>query len=270
MRRVFSWKFKVRSYEIGRYESVTTANFVHYLEETAMRASADCGFGSEWFHTNGYLWVIRKWMIRLYQPVSYGDEVEARTWVSDFRRVQSHREYELLRAGERILRARANWVFIDSNTMRPQRLLPEFYDAYQPSGEALENLQTSLTKSEPNLDIPSFEYRHTVKTYELDMIGHVNNANYFNWVEEAQLQALHSIGWQTPLPIVTHEMEYKQGAEADDPVIITSWVPEATAERVAWLHEIRHAESHNLLARDYVTMTADRKKLLNAIHNQML
>lgn len=270
MRRVFSWNIKVRSYDIGRDNHVTTANFVQYLEETAMRGSADCGYDSKWFETNGYLWVIRKWMIRLYQPVHYGDELQAHTWVSDFRRVQSHREYELLRNGERVLRARANWVFIDSQTMRPQRLLPEFRDAYQPSNETLEDLQTCLDTAEAMPDTPHFEYHHRVRYYELDKIGHVNNANYFRWVEEAQLQALRRIGWESPLPIVTHEMEYKQGTDANAPVIISSWIPEATSECIAWLHEIRHATTASLLARDYVTAAADRKKLLNAIQNRVL
>src|SRR5690606_13725609 len=116
-------------------------------------------------------------------------------WVSDFKRVQSHREYELLSGDTRVLRARANWVFVDATNLRPMRLLPEFSDAYQPSGEELEDLQVHLDNPTLIENPRQFTRQHHVQHYEMDKLWHVNNANYIRWTEEACLRALQSLGW---------------------------------------------------------------------------
>ncbi len=260
-RKIFSWRFKVRSYEIDQYGHVNNANYINYLEETALRASASVGFSTEWFDANQCLWVIRKMMVRYHEPAIYGDELEARSWVSDFRRVQSHREYEIVRVrdGVRVLRARANWVFIDREDLRPKRLLPEFYEAYQPSEEPMENIGTRIKNPDIYEDAHRFISYRTVNRTEIDRVGHVNNAHYFRWVEEAYFKALNSVGWddrrlQEEKFIIlagSHEMEYKREAKEGDPIKIVSWAPELSRVRGSWIHEIRHAETDELIAKDY-------------------
>lgn len=253
MRKIFTWEFQVRSYEAGRFGFVENATFINYLEELALRASADAGYGSEWFEKRGLLWVIRNWTVRLYEPVFYGDALEGRTWVSDFRRVQSNREYEIMRGETRILRARANWVFVEWKTLRPTRLLSEFFDAYQPSGEVQENLDTRLSNAISIAESPRFVIERKVHYYELDKVWHVNNANYVRWVEEACIQAMESAGWsqrEHQWRILSHEIEYKHGAQAGDAIRITSWVAARTATQMEWRHEICHQASGDVIATD--------------------
>ncbi len=259
MRKVFKWQFEVRSYEVGRYGVVDNANFINYLEEAALRGSAFSGYDSAWFEANDCLWVIRTWMIRYYAPTYYGDQLEAHTWVSDFKRVQSHREYEILRDGKRIVRARANWVFIDANTLRPKRVLSEFEEAYRPSGEVLEDLELRLDEADAADTGREFVYQRTAQYYELDKVGHVNNAQYIRWIEEASVRAMRSItgGEDHGFQVMTHELDYKQSAQADDPIAIKSQVVGVATDKIALTHAIRHAENDTLIAEDYSIVRVD-------------
>src|SRR5262245_61593343 len=133
MSKTYSWRFQVRTYEAGSDGLVSPTNLQRYLEEGAMQASASAGYDYDWYRNNNRLWVLRTTTIRYFAPVIFPDELELTTWVSDFRRVQSNRDYALHRVsnGELVLRGRGNWVFLNTETMQPMRVPPEFVEGFE-------------------------------------------------------------------------------------------------------------------------------------------
>lgn len=261
MPRIYRWTFPVRSYEIDQFGHVNNAVYLNYLEETAVRASADAGYDNNWFDADGSLWVVRTMSLRYFEPAVYGDELEAASWVSDFRRVRSHREYEIKRArdGVRILRARADWVYLDRYTMKPKKLATEFEHAYDPVPNSQEELGIYLKNPQRFDDSHHFVARWHVQPHEIDRVEHVNNAVYLRWVENAFYRAMHSVGWghermkaENFLILAgAHEIEYFQSAQLGDEITVTSWAAEIERVRGAWIHEIRRSDTNELLARDY-------------------
>jgi acyl-CoA thioester hydrolase len=75
------------------------------------------------------------------------------------------------------------------------------------------------------------ESRLTVRTYECDSYGHVNNANYLHYLEYARYEFLRDIGFDYPAMIKAGygvyvarvEIDYKQPALPDDELLIRSW-----------------------------------------------
>jgi acyl-CoA thioester hydrolase len=71
----------------------------------------------------------------------------------------------------------------------------------------------------------------TVRTYECDSYGHVNNANYLNYLEFARYEFLKDIDFDYPemvkagygIYIARIEIDYKKPAFADDTLEIRSW-----------------------------------------------
>src|SRR5256885_2390139 len=80
---------------LKKNKQVSPPVFLNYLEEGAIQASAEKGYTYQWYNENKRVWFVRKATIRYFELVTYGEELELRTWVSDSRRVQSHREYDL-------------------------------------------------------------------------------------------------------------------------------------------------------------------------------
>jgi acyl-CoA thioester hydrolase len=70
-----------------------------------------------------------------------------------------------------------------------------------------------------------------VRTYECDSYGHVNNANYLNYLEFARYEYLKTIGFDYPAMIKAGygvyvariEIDYKKSARVDDVLLIRSW-----------------------------------------------
>ena len=70
----------------------------------------------------------------------------------------------------------------------------------------------------------------TVRTYECDSYGHVNNANYLNYLEFARYELLKDVGFDYPAMIEAGygvfiariEIDYKKPAIVDDELTIKS------------------------------------------------
>ena len=107
--------FRVRNYECDAYGHVNNANYVRYMQEAALDASAAVGYDEARYNELGHIWVIRETNIEYLRPLRFGDSVEVTTWVGDFRRVRSRRFYELRNAetGDMVAQGSTDWVYID-------------------------------------------------------------------------------------------------------------------------------------------------------------
>jgi acyl-CoA thioester hydrolase len=258
--RQYRRTFRVRHYELDSFGHVNNSVYVNYMQEAAIEASADAGFGPAWYREQGTSWVIRRLSIRYHLPAQYADELEVSTWISDVRRVSSTREYLITRTrdGARVARARVNWVYLDSSTGGLSRLPAEMAAAFEPTEEK-EELGIRLTRPEQPADAHRYRSTRRVQTYELDTARHVNHAVYLNWVEQAYFDALRAAGH--PIEKTRgegwlalqggHDIEYFEPAFDNEEVEIRSWVCELGRVRGAWTHEIYSVGRSRLLAREY-------------------
>ena len=89
-----------------------------------------------------------------------------------------------------------------------------------------------------------------VRTYECDSYGHVNNANYLNYLEFARYEFLRDVGFDYEsmvkagygVYIARIEIDYKKPAVTDDVLEITSWAIKKGAVSGALAQEIRRGD----------------------------
>ncbi|MBI1802366.1 MAG: acyl-CoA thioesterase [Chloroflexi bacterium] len=98
-----------------------------------------------------------------------------------------------------------------------------------------------------------------MRRYELNTLGQVAPAVYFNWLEHAVFRAGESRGW-TPQKMQAenliilqrrHDAEFFAPARYRDAVEIVSALVEVRRVRGTWRHEVFNAASGALLMRDY-------------------
>jgi acyl-CoA thioester hydrolase len=251
MSRTYHRQFRVRGYEVGASARVHDSVFLNYIQQAAFEASADAGYDTRRYDALGTIWVIRKQTIAYLASLFYDDVVQLTTWVSDVRRVRSNREYALRRAADDSLVAvaRADWVYLDVAKQFPHRITPDIIQAFQPNGRSALDDAPPI---EPNQRVSgrSFVYHHSVKSYELDNLRHVNNANYLNWLHQARLDALSGAGYAPNTETYTftnlggnispvrYEIEYLVPAVGGDQVEVRSQVVAAGTNQLTWLHQI--------------------------------
>lgn len=235
MPAIYTAQFQVRHYECDAYGHLNNANYARYMEEAAFEASASVGYGKARYEAMGYLWLAHETEIEYLQPVVYGDTIAVTTWVGDFRRVRSRRYYEFRKAGseELVARASTDWVYLEAATQRPAIVPVEMIEAFAPEGA--EKVATLPRKKFPPPPTPPpgvFKMRRRVEWRDIDTAHHVNNAVYFNYIEDCGMQVSVAHGWplsrseDAGFAVVAreHHIEYRNPAMLDDELEIATWV----------------------------------------------
>jgi acyl-CoA thioester hydrolase len=113
--------------EIDELDHANNAAYVLWMQAAAIAHSSAQGWPTERYRAASYAWVARSHKIDYLLPAHLGDDLLVFTWVADMQRVSSLRRYEITRAQDQAVLARAEtrWVFIDLASRKPMRIPPE-------------------------------------------------------------------------------------------------------------------------------------------------
>lgn len=253
------------------HQMVRAAAYLRYMQEAAFVGSAAAGYSNERYVAMQRVWLIRENHVEFFDPLRYGDVLRLVTWVADFRRVRSQRVYELwahnedgdapARSGVERLTARGltDWVFVDTRNGHPAPIPDEMIAAFQPYA-ASDNGQERArfpTQKPPTEAISS--RLHTVPWRELDSVGHVNNAVYGDYAENAMYEQVAALGWpparlaETGLALApqSFHIEYRQPAWFGDSLAVGAWLGEADAGGFVCHSTVRRVADQELLAQAF-------------------
>lgn len=252
--------FRVRHYECDAYGHVNHANYLRYMQETAFDASAAVGYDVARYEALGRQWLVRETDITYLRPLVYGDTVIVKTWVADFRRVRSRRDYALRLADSNapVATASTEWVLLDSQTLRPATIPPEMIAAFHhPDVAAGQRREPFPAAPPPPAGI--FRLRRRVEWRDIDPAGHVNNANYLAYIEESNVGVAVAHGWPMARMIAAgfgivarrYRIEYREPALLDDELEVTTYIADVKRATAVRHNSIRRVSDGALLARAY-------------------
>ncbi len=225
--------FPVRYDDCDPYGHVNHVAYLRLMQEAAFAASAAAGYNFTRYQEIGRTWLIRETEIEYLQPLRYGDSITVKTWVVDFRRVRSRRAYEMRQAatGELIARAQTEWVFLDAATQRPATIPAEMMSAFFPEGPPPPAERRTPLPEAPAPPPDVYTQLRRVEWRDLDMVGHVNNANYMAYLEDCAIQVAAACGWPLSRMLASgfaiiarrYHLEYHQPSVLDDILAVRTW-----------------------------------------------
>ncbi len=239
----FSTTFRVRMYELGDDGRIGHGVFLQWFEEAAIQASAAAGYGLAAYEELQGAWVMRDIDVEFLDSPRYDEEVNVTTWVSDFRRVRSHREYVARRTVDQavLARGRAEWVFLDTRTLMPRRLSAEMVAQFDANGiAALEPVEWPASNDGESLG--QLETAHGVLHREIDQMHHVNNVIYVEWIEQQMIDAAKAWKLDGAAAPRRHYVQYRQAAQEGDTLRLTSQAVRCTIG-VVWQHLILRGDT---------------------------
>lgn len=247
---------KVRSYEGDAWGQVPASGLLRYFEQSAINAAADAGYGSRFHTENHSAWVIRRMAMLVHTPPRHGDEMEITTWISHFARVRGGREYRLAHAetGQVLVTGLAEWVYLDRDTLAPLAIpaaLAKDFDVpsaplgtYEPP--YIEHIAEAATR----------HVKRTAEWHETDSMGHVNNAIYADWLDDAFRYTMAELGWSTELLNSMglqlrgeyYKLDYKKAAVPGDILTLSTIIEGASGRLCAVRQEISTNQGAVILA----------------------
>jgi acyl-CoA thioester hydrolase len=194
MSKIFTRTFRVRWGELDPSGTVSPANHLRYLIETAWDWGVAIGWGLNYSQSAEIFWVIRESEIRFLRPLRHNDIFDFTIWMINWQRVRGTRGFELTLKdnGEIIAQGTQQVVYMDAKTGRPKALPDEEADKFR-----LENPRMFPLERFPKIRLLGSGYRmqRQVELMDLDVYDHVNNAIYLDYAEEAAAQDFSSRGW---------------------------------------------------------------------------
>lgn len=250
----------VRYDECDMYGHVNHATYLRYMQEAAFAASAALGFDATRYEAMNRAWLVRESDIVYLAPLRYGDTVDVKTWVLDYRRVRSRRAYELRNkaTGELAARAITDWIFIDRATQRPVSIPEEVSAAYLPDGAPDETPPREPFPEAPDPPPGAYRQQRRVQWSDVDPTKHVNNAVYLSYLEDCAVRDAVSRGWpiqrmleEGGFAIVArrYRIEYRQQALLDDELEVMTWISDVKRATAVRHYTIRRAADGELLSR---------------------
>lgn len=225
--------FRVRFHDCDVHQIVRDASWLRYMQEAAFAASDAAGYTEERYRAIRRIWLIRETSLELLQPLRYGDSVQITTWVDDFHRVRSRRAYELRHIQSQQLAARAttDWVLLDLDTGWPVVIPDEMVAAFSPDAVVPGSAARPRFPAAPPTPASAHRQTQAVQRRDLDSAGHVNNAVYAEYLDDAARNDLAARGWPADrlealrLDVATRALrvEYRLPALPGDTLTITTW-----------------------------------------------
>jgi len=249
--------FQVRYYECDTYGRVNHTNYLRYMQEAALDASAAAGYDLARYEAINRFWLVRATDIEILRSLGYRDSVQVKTWVANFRRTRSRRLYELrlLESEELVARAHTDWAFLDSTTGRPTPIPPEMVAAFFPEGSP--EIAGPRFPSQPPAPPGVFRMRRPVEWGDIDGAQHVNNTAYLAFMEDCGIRVAAAHGWPVARMQAEgfaavarrHQIEYRQPALLDDELELATWLSDVERTSAVRHYTVRRVSDGALLVR---------------------
>lgn len=124
MPAIYQHPLQVPASSIDEQGHVNNLEYLHWMQDAALAHSAAQGWPTERYLQLGAPWVARSHRVDYLKPAFLDDSIVVLTWVADFRKVRSLRQYKIVRAGETspLVIAETDWAFVDLQQRVPRRV----------------------------------------------------------------------------------------------------------------------------------------------------
>lgn len=166
---------------VGPQEATVTTRarldaMVSWLQEIALADMVEVNL-----HDERTGWLVRRMIVRVERFPRFAELVTLRTFASGFGPMWAERRTSITGDRGGAVEAEVIWVLLDPTTGRPRRLGPD-HDAVFASSANGRRVHARLRHPAPPEDAQESRWRF--RFADLDVAGHVNNAAYWQVLEE--------------------------------------------------------------------------------------
>ncbi len=211
------WKqsFDVKSYHINTKGKASLTSICNYLQESAGGHATSAGFGYRDMMAIKKAWVLTRLKVIIDEYPLWNDTLEVNTWSKGPHGIYYNRDFELYNGkGEKFCRALSSWAAIDLRTRRPG-LVEHLEDHISTIKD--KNASDIPPKKLPAIKEVENSTSYQVKYSDLDLLMHVNNVKYIEWIVDS-----FPIRFLRKKEIRKLEVNYMAEAKYEDDLLINS------------------------------------------------
>ena len=234
--------YRVRFDECGPDGLARTSALLRYAQDIAWIHSERAGFDRAWYLERGLAWVVRTAEVGVGRPIPLGATLTITTRVIGVRKVWARRRTDAVLAdGTLAMWGHTDWVITDERGM-PTRIPPEFAGRFAVPPGSFEPGRVLLPPTPAGAAITA----SSVRPQDLDPMGHVNNAAYLDYLEEAVRGAGPAAQHALSAVPRTVRLEYLVPATPGAALVGQAWPGDPGGPASAWAWRLLDGEGREL------------------------
>ncbi|MEX2294308.1 MAG: acyl-ACP thioesterase domain-containing protein [Acidimicrobiales bacterium] len=202
--RLFEEARRVRLGDVSPGGRLRLDAATRYLQDLSADDTADAAL------PDAESWVVRKTFLEVRASPRYLEALELATWCSGTGSHWAERRISIVGQLGGSIEAATTWVHVDPASGRPKRV-PDSFGALYGEASGGRRMKARLLHPDPPLDAASAPW--ALRFTDFDLLSHVNNAAYWEAVEEALSDRRHL---RAPLRAeVEHRIAIERGASVE-------------------------------------------------------
>jgi acyl-ACP thioesterase len=174
--------FPPRFGAVDRSDRLTLSAAFEFFQEVAINHAEDLGVGRDAMASTGRAWVLSRMSVLMERRLRWREPFTVRSWPRGWEKLFAIRDYDILDGeGRPVVRGRSGWLVLDREKRRPLR--PQTVMEGLPLNEGLDALSEAAAL-EVRGDLEKAGERRAAYS-DIDFNGHVNNARYIQWLQDA-------------------------------------------------------------------------------------
>ena len=179
---IYEKKIRIRSEHVTCSRRLRTSSLFRFLQEASIAHTEQLGMGRGKTLDRGLLWILSRQEVDIREMPEYDDEIVIKSWPGDMLHVFFPRFYEVWRGDDLLIEGDALWLLIDEAERR--MIFPSEYGIEIPGLPGGPAPRTGSAIRAPEDSELFFTSSYTARFSQIDINGHVNNANYFDILDD--------------------------------------------------------------------------------------
>ncbi|QQE10442.1 acyl-CoA thioesterase [Planctomycetota bacterium] len=132
VKKPFIYHVNLDKSDIDGQGHVNNVTYVKWMEQAAVAHSDAVGYGTTFYQETGAAFFVRKHEVEYLAQSFWCDQLVVATWPDKMERFTAIRRYQVVRVtdGKTVARAVTNWIFMNRENERPQRMSKEMIDKF--------------------------------------------------------------------------------------------------------------------------------------------
>jgi acyl-ACP thioesterase len=180
---IWQEEFRIRFWDVDKTDQLTLSGTFDFFQEAAIAHAEHLGVGKKDLDERKQAWILSRMSVLIERRPRKDEIVTIRTWPRGPEKLFVLRDFELLDQEKHvIIRGRSAWLVLDMEKHRPLR--PQPVVEHMPRNEGLDALPDGAQGVDAEADLVKI-YDRKAGYSDIDYNGHVNNARYIQWIQDA-------------------------------------------------------------------------------------
>ncbi|MDR0662500.1 MAG: acyl-ACP thioesterase [Spirochaetaceae bacterium] len=180
---VLEKKYMVTVGDVDESRYIKPSILFNFFQSITTEHGEDLGVGLDFMLENGQGWILSRFSVVIERRPVFADVLTVRTWPQGFEGLLCMRNYDVLdEKGGIMARASSSWLVLDIKKRRPLR--PAALTVAMPPNSGRVYIEGGARSVEKRDGFVKTAER-TAFYSDIDFNGHVNNARYIEWIQDA-------------------------------------------------------------------------------------